>query len=140
MRALRYVGTAALLGGAWFVVLLAPSMPREWLLHSIPLNLVCLVLASCAVALTFEPWIAKARTFTQHALRAVLLPFAGAFVFLSLFILWTTLTGKVNPHDQVVVLIWGMVSAALAAPVVIPFGFVCQWVMHRLARQPASQT
>lgn len=138
MQTLRYgyVGTAALLGGVWFVVMLVPSTSREWLLLNIPANLACMVLASCAVALIFEDWIAKARTLKQHALRAILLPPTGAAFYLSLFILYGSLASRGHWGDQPAVFVFGMIATVLAAPLFVPFGFVCQFVMNRLARQP----
>ena len=101
---LKYYVTAGALGIGWFVVLLVPSVTREWLLADILQNLGCLVVASIIVALAARRFISNADTFGEHLLRATEIPYLGCLVYLSLSagLLWlqTFLYGGLaNVHD-----------------------------------------
>jgi hypothetical protein len=101
---LKYCTAAAALGIGWFVVLLLPTVTREWLLGDTFQNLGCLVVASVIVALMCRKFIRSADTFGNHLLRAAVVPYLGRFVYLSLWIglLWTRsflYGGLANVHD-----------------------------------------
>ena len=128
--------TAGVLGLGWFLVLLIPGITRTWLLSSVGMNIVCLIAASVFVALVFRPFIDRAETFTEHLLRAAVIPLVGCFVFLSLWnaALWgrTLLFGGLaNIHDTLSLYVMGMLATVVSCLVVIPYGLLCQYVMSR---------
>ena len=43
--------------------------------------------------------------------------------------------GLANLNDTIAFYFWGLWTAVLAFPVVIPFGLVCQYVMHWAAKR-----
>jgi len=130
----RYVTTAALLGLGWFVVLLLPGMTRGWLVENALSGLLLLPLASVLVALTFRGFIARAATFGQHLLRAVVLPYVGCAVYLGLWAAWWwaehAFSGNLaNLHDTLSVFAMGLVATAVSCFVVVPWGLVCQYAL-----------
>jgi hypothetical protein len=132
---LRYCLTAGLLGAGWFVVLMVPRITREWLLGDVWRNLISLVIASVLVAILCRRPIGRAETFGDHLVRAALVPYLGCFTFLSLWaaLFWTQsllFGGLANAHDTVSLYAMGMTAAALSFFVVIPYGLLCQYVMH----------
>ncbi|MCM3880511.1 MAG: hypothetical protein ND807_10430 [Vicinamibacterales bacterium] len=135
---LKYCATAAALGIGWFLVLLLPSMSREWLLADIGPNLACLVAASVIVAVGFRRYIGSAETIGSHLVRAIALPYVGCFVFLSLWaaLMWTRSLlrgGLANLHDTLSLYVMGLMATALSFYIVIPYGWLCQYVMTTVA-------
>ncbi len=131
---LRYCSTAGALGVGWFVVLLLSGITREWLLSNIWQNLACLVVASILVALVCREFIGRAETLGEQLLRAVVIPYLGCLVFLSLSaaLLWARtfmFGGLANLHDTLSLYVMGMTAAAVSFFVVIPYGLLCQYVM-----------
>jgi hypothetical protein len=131
---LRYCATAGGLGVGWFAVLLLPSVTRGWLLASPWQNLACLVVASVLVAVVCRRFIGRATTPGEHLLRAIVLPYLGCLVFLSLVagVLWTRTIlagGLANLHDTASLYAMGMTAAAVSFFVVIPYGLLCQYVI-----------
>jgi hypothetical protein len=126
---------AGALGAGWFLVLLFPGLTREWLLASVFQNLACLILASVTVAVVCRRFIARADTLGGHLLRAIVIPYLGCFVFLSLWaaLLWirTFLYGGLaNLHDTLSLYVMGFTATTLYFFVVIPYGLFCQYVMR----------
>ena len=137
---LKYYVTAGALGIGWFVVLLVPSVTREWLLADILQNLGCLVVASIIVALAARRFISNADTFGEHLLRATEIPYLGCLVYLSLSagLLWlqTFLYGGLaNVHDTLSLYVIGLSAAAISFFVVIPYGLLCQYAMSLLSNR-----
>jgi hypothetical protein len=135
---LKYCTAAAALGIGWFVVLLLPTVTREWLLGDTFQNLGCLVVASVIVALMCRKFIRSADTFGNHLLRAAVVPYVGCFVYLSLWVglLWTRsflYGGLANVHDTLSLYVMGLTAAAVSFFVVIPYGLLCQYVMKSVA-------
>jgi hypothetical protein len=81
---LKYCAAAAALGCGWFVVLLVPSVTREWLLADIFQNLGCLVIASIIIAVAARKFISSADSFGEHLLRATVIPYLGCLLYLTL--------------------------------------------------------
>ena len=140
---IRYAATAGVLGVGWFVVLLVPGMTRGWLLEAPWQNLLCLVLTSVIVAVLCRGYIEDAETPWEHLIRAVVLPYVGCFAFLTLWsaLLWgRTLIygGLANLHDTVSLYAMGMTAAVVSCFVVVPYGFLCQYVMNAVARSRAA--
>lgn len=137
---LKYYVTTGALGIGWFVVLLVPSVTREWLLADILQNLGCLVVASIIVALAARRFISNADTFGEHLLRATVIPYLGCLVYLSLSagLLWlqTFLYGGLaNVHDTLSLYVMGLSAAAISFFVVIPYGLLCQYAMSLLSNR-----
>jgi hypothetical protein len=140
---LRYCLTASLLGSGWFLVLMVPRITREWLLGDIWRNLMCLVIASVLAAIVCRGFIRRAETFGDHLIRAALVPYFGCFTFLSLWaaLLWTQSLlygGLANAHDTLSLFAMGMTAAAVSFFVVIPYGLLCQYVMHAVLHSDAT--
>lgn len=132
---LRYGVIAALLGAGWFPVLLIPRMTRDWLLTSPWQNILCLVVASVLVAFACRRYIGRAETTRNHLARAVVIPYVGCVVFLTLWaaLLWArTLLfgGLANAHDTMSLYIMGFTAVTLSCYVAIPYGLLCQRVMY----------
>ncbi len=136
---LKYCALAAALGIGWFVVLLIPSVTREWLLADVFQNLGCLVVASIIVALAARKFISSADTFGEHLLRAAVIPYLGCLVYISLSagLLWiqTFLYGGLaNVHDTLSLYVMGLSAAAVSFFVVIPYGLLCQYAMRSVSQ------
>ncbi len=137
--ATRYAVAAALLGAGWFPLFLIPSAPREWLLDGPLRNLAFLCVSSVLVAVALRRFILGATTFWEHLWRAVVVPFVGAFVYLTLVAaaMWTRQLlygGLTNLYDTGSMYLFGMVMAVLAFPLTISYGLVCQYLLHAVAR------
>ena len=135
---LKYYVTAGALGIGWFVVLLVPSVTREWLLADIFQNLGCLVVASIIVAVAARKFISSADSFGEHLLRATVIPYLGCLVYISLSagLLWlNTLLygGLANLHDTLSLYVMGLTAAAVSFFVVIPYGLLCQYAMNSVS-------
>jgi hypothetical protein len=140
----RYCLTAGSLGLGWFVALLIPGVTRGWLLANVWQNLGCLVLASVCVALMCRTHIGNAVTLWDHLVRAAVIPYLGCLVFLTLSaaLLWGRSLlhgGLANLHDTVSLYAMGMTAAAVSFFVVIPYGLLCQYVMHAASRSTAAR-
>lgn len=146
MRVARYLASAALLGCGWFPILLVPSWTRGWLLSSprwIAGNVVLLAASSMVLAWLFRGVIAGARARSEHVRNALLLPYAGCVIYLTL---WNAATwieglargGSTNLHDSLVLYPWGLGYAMAACFVVVPYGYLCQVLMSRAAEPAAS--
>ena len=115
---MRYGFTAAALGVGWFFVLLIPRITREWLLGDVLQNLACLMVASVIVALVCREFIDRAETLGAHMVRAVVIPYLGCIVFLSLAaaMLWARSIwygGLANLHDTVSLYVMGLTATTL---------------------------
>jgi hypothetical protein len=137
---IRYVSAAAMLGVGWFVVLLVPKTTREFLLQDAARNLAFLAIASVIIAVAFRKFIAAAETFGGDLVRALILPYAGTVVYLSLVAgaIWTEqllFGGLANLHDTLSLYAMGLVAAILACLVVVPYGLLCQYVMRSAAER-----
>jgi hypothetical protein len=133
----RYSITAGLLGLGWFVVLLIPSITRNWLADNTFLNMVYLIAASVLIARLGRKYIGRAETFGGHLVRATLLPYLGAFIFLTIWNLqiWgkTLLFGGLaNVHDTFSLYYMGLIAVTVSLYVVIPYGLFCQYIMQRV--------
>ena len=140
---LRYCATAGALGVGWFGVLLVPRLTREWLLADVPQNLACLVVASVVVAVVCRRYIDRADTLGDHLVRAVVIPYLGCIVFLSLAaaLLWMRRFlhgGLANLHDTVSLYVMGLTATTLSFFVVIPYGLLCQYVMSSVSSSRAT--
>jgi hypothetical protein len=140
---LRYCAVAGGLGLGWFVVLLVPSITRGWLLENVWQNLACLAGASVIVAVWCRRFIAAAETLSDHVVRGAALPYLGCVVFLSLWAasFWArTLLfgGLANVHDTLSLYVMGLTAAAISFLVVIPYGLLCQYVMHSAVQSSAN--
>jgi hypothetical protein len=132
---LRYCFTAAGLGVGWFVVLMIPDVTRQWLLADVRGNLLCLAAASVLVAVGCRSFIERAETFSQHLVRAAVVPYLGCVIFLSLWagLFWARSLlggGLANLHDMLSLYAMGMVAAVVSCFVVVPYGLLCQYVMN----------
>jgi hypothetical protein len=135
---LKYCAAAAALGCGWFVVLLVPSVTREWLLADIFQNLGCLVIASIIIAVAARKFISSADSFGEHLLRATVIPYLGCLLYLTLSsgLLWlNTLLygGLANLHDTLSLYVMGLTAAAVSFFVVIPYGLLCQYAMNSVS-------
>ena len=135
MPMLRYLVTAALLGIGWLPVLLFPSVTRGWLLEDVPSNVACLMTASVIVAVVFRSFIQRADTFSSHVWRATVVPYAGCAIFLTLWnaMIWIEdlmFGGLANLPDTLSLYAMGFLAASLSFFVVVPYGLLCQYVMH----------
>ena len=140
---MRYCSTAAALGCGWFLVLLIPRMTRDWLLANGLRNLGCLVVASVIVAVACRGFIARADTWGAHLVRAIVLPYVGCILFLSLFaaMLWAQSIlygGLANLHDTVSLYVMGLTATTVSFFVVIPYGLLCQYVMNSVSTSRAA--
>jgi hypothetical protein len=134
--------TACALGAGWFVVLLIPGLTRGWLLADPWLNLGCLATASACVAVAWRRFIADADTLGAHLVRAVVIPYGGCLVFLTLLaaVFWgrALLDGEpMTVHDTASLYVSGVSAAAVSFFVVIPYGLLCQYVMSAASRAEA---
>ena len=139
---LKYCAAAGALGIRWLVVLLIPSVTREWLLADGFKNLGCLSVASIIVAFAARKFISSADSFSEHLLRAAVIPYLGCLVYLSLSagLIWlhTFLYGGLaNLHDTLSLYVMGFTAAAVAFVVVIPYGVLCQYVMRSVSNNRA---
>ena len=140
---LKYCAVAGALGCGWFIVLLLPTVTREWLLADIFQNLGCLVVASIIVALAARKFISSAETFSENLLRATVIPYLGCLVYISLsaglFWLDTFLYGGLaNVHDTLSLYVMGLTAAAVSFFVVIPYGLLCQYAMRSVSNTDAA--
>jgi hypothetical protein len=120
------------------VVLLIPGLTRSWLLENVWQNLAFLIGTSVFVALTCRNFIAGAETLGDHLVRAVVVPYLGCLVFLTLWtvLIWaqSLLFGDLaNVHDTLSLYLMGTMASALSFFVVIPYGLFCQHVMSATA-------
>jgi hypothetical protein len=143
MQMMRYCSTAAALGGGWFLVLLIPRITREWLLANVLQNLACLVVASVIVAVACRGFIDRADTWGAHLVRAMVIPYFGCIIFLSLSaaILWARSIlygGLANLHDTVSLYVMGLTATTVSLFVVIPYGLLCQYVMNSVSTSRAA--
>ena len=134
----KYFLTAGALGLGWFVVLLIPSITRNWLADNTLLNLVFLIIASVLIARLGRKYIGRAETFGGHFWRAALLPYLGTIIFLTLWNvqIWgkTVLFGGLaNLHDTFSLYYMGLISVTVSLYVVIPYGLFCQYTMQRVS-------
>ncbi len=142
---MRYYGTALALGFGWFAVLLIPSTTRGWILNGPGgafATLVALVISSLLTSYIFKRWIVSASSFRDNLLRAVPIPYVGCVIYLTLYNVFAgsidfANVGRVNVHDSVVLYYWGLLYAALAAYVIIPYSFFCQWILNRISKDAA---
>jgi len=135
---LRYSLVAGVLGIGWFAVLFIPGAAREWLLSDAWLNLLALAATSMLVAVAARRFIVRAETFAGHLTRAIVLPYTGCVLFLSLWAagMWlhTLLSGGLaNLHDTLSLYAMGMTIAAASFFVVVPYGLICQYVLHKVS-------
>ena len=135
---IRYFTIAGGLGFGWFFVLLIPNNTRGWFLQEVPWSIGLLVSSGVIAAFAFRGFIRTARTFQEHLWRAITIPYAACAFYLTLWSakLWIhdlIFGGLANLHDTIALYFWGLLSAAWAFPVVIPFGLVCQYVMNWVA-------
>lgn len=140
---LKYCAVAGTLGCGWFIVLLLPTVTREWFLADIFQNLGCLVVASIIVALAAHKFISSAETFSENLLRATVIPYLGCLVYISLSagLLWldTFLYGGLaNVHDTLSLYVMGFTAAAVSFFVVIPYGLLCQYAMRSVSNTDAA--
>lgn len=142
----RYYATAGVLGVGWLGVLMIPGWTRSWLLGaagSWRWQALLLGITGLVVAAGFRRPIAAARSRADHLRMAVLVPYAGCVVYLTLFNAWIWarswwLGGLANLHDSLSLYLLGIGAAATAFFVVIPYGLLCQWLMNRAANAEAE--
>ena len=125
---LKYCAAAAILGCGWFVVLLVPSVTREWLLTDVFKNLGCLVVASIIVALAARKFISSADSFGEHLLRAAGNSLSGLSCLHKFFRRTNLVTtflygGLANLHDTLSLYVIGFTAAAVAFVVVSRMGY-----------------
>ncbi len=133
----RYLGAASAVSLGWYIVLLIPRTTREFLLDPELwfLNLVLMVTAGVAVAVLFRISIVTPRLC--GVVPALFLPLVGAFIFAVLYSMllaglnfWNV--GRVGDWREFVGVIYRiMVGTLYALYIVIPMGFVSQWIMRR---------
>jgi hypothetical protein len=133
----KYFLTAGALGLGWFVVLLIPSMTRQWLVEDVFLNIVFLIIASVLVAILSRKYISRSESMGGNFIRAMLLPYLGTILFLTMWNLvsWgkTWLFGGLaNLHDTFSLYYMGLISVTVSLYVVIPYGIFCQYTMQRI--------
>ena len=134
----KYFLTAGALGLGWFVVLLIPSITREWLLENSFQNLLYLIIASVLTALIGRKYIDRAENLGGYFWRAVLMPYLGCILFLTIWnlIFWTkTLIfgGLANAHDTWSLYVMGLTAVTFSLYVVVPYGFFCQYTMQKIS-------
>lgn len=140
---MRYYGTALALGFGWFAVLLIPA--REWILEGpggALANLVALVVSSLLTSYIFKRWIVSATNFRDNILRAIPIPYVMCVIYLTLYNVYTgsidfANIGRVNVHDSVVLYYWGLMYAVIISYVIIPYSFLCQWILNRIGKDAA---
>lgn len=140
----RYFMASALLGAGWFLVLLLPSWTRAWLLgdrRQILPNAALLVVSSVIVAWVFRGYISRASEFKEDLSRALVLPYAGCLIYLTLWnaVSWIHyfVRGGLNSvYETLILYPWGLGYALAACFVVIPYGLFCQHVMKRALAAP----
>ena len=136
----RYLTIAWGLGAGWFVIFLLPAWTRNYLLYETGWNIAFLMLSSAITAIVFRRFVSRARTFGQHLIRAITIPYVGCVFYLTfcvgkMLIHAGVLGQSVNLREVAVFYYWGILSAVFAFPLVIIFGLVCQYVMHWAASQ-----
>jgi len=134
----RYVTVAALLGAGWFPVLLLQRMTREWLLDDPILNILCLVAASVIVALVFRRAIRRSERFTTDLVYAIVVPFVGCLVYLTLWnsvlLIHDLAAGRdINIHDMLSVYAMGITAVSMSLFITVPYGFACQYGMKAVS-------
>ena len=142
-KELKYYSIAGALGLGWLAALLLVPTTRDVLIgnrdnyNSIALNALLLVLTGLIVAWVFRRFITSARSWKGDLLRAVVLPYAGCLIYLTLLILtsWAEglLAGRGFHWHLLALYYWGFLFALAAFLVVIPYGLLCQYVMRRVA-------
>lgn len=140
----KYYATAALMGIGWFLVLLIPPATRGWLLMVLaPYHLAFLVIASVMVALLFRRSISTADTILKHLVCGCVIPYVGCVFYVTifnLFMLQGVIRGApVIRWDQFVAYyVLGLFVAFKAYFVVLPFGILSQYIMHKVAGLPPA--
>ncbi len=134
---LKYGAAAAALGLGWFVILLVPRMPREFLLAHPLQNALLLVGSSVAAAFYFRRFIMRSESLRGDLVRAMVIPYVACILYLVLAaaVIWIRsllFGGLANAHDTGSLLLWGFIAALLAFPLIVPYGLLCQIAMHRV--------
>lgn len=134
---LKYYGVAAALGVGWFAILLVLPWMREILLSMIPLQILFFILTSLILARVFYRFITSAKSVPGDLLRAVVLPYVGCIIYLSLLAcLWliSPLSGQaIDWHAVLGLYYWGFRFALFGFFVIIPLGLISQYIMRRAA-------
>lgn len=136
---MSYYLVAAALGSGWFVVLLVPEMTGNWLRESPGWSIAPLILGSVLTAHFFRKWILGAERFRDQILRAVILPYLGCLIYITLLNLSFAgyaliSSSRLNVHNGLVLYYWGPLSAIFGFYVIVPYGLVCQLVLNRMFR------
>jgi len=146
---LRFYILAFILGVCWYAALLIPPGTRGFLVfkdwHNFQLSqpelLVIMCLTSVTVAILFRRLVVKAKHWWARLLLAVFVPLCGTILFTWGVIIFALLTGKpVAPEGartiELVMFMgiyafYGLLFAVYAGYVVVPMGYLSQFVMQR---------
>jgi hypothetical protein len=122
------------------LVLLIPDVSGHFILAEPRWNVASLVSGSLVIAYLFRAWIAAPGTFSEQVGKAIVITYAGCFVYLTVLNLSLTAVesfrfgATARLQDWLSRYFWGMLAALSAFYVVIPYGVVCQLVMNRISR------
>ena len=153
-RRLKYLASAGALGAIWFLALLVPLATREVLLPSgigaigIGRQVALVCITSVVLAVAFKGLIIGAKNAWIGSILSVLLPLLGTeiFVLLSfLGMLQSENLARTGWSEMIQGLIVRLIFAIptvihTAFYIVIPMGFISQYVMDRVGRVGQART
>ena len=138
----KYYWTAAWLGIGWFAVLGISPATSRWVISGpggAGVNFALLVVASVITARLFRKPIVQATRFREHALRAAIIPYAGCLVYLTVYNVVYIVPGASHWRELINLYLLGLGTAIGSAYTVVPYGFVCQIIMHRVGVMSMSR-
>lgn len=134
-----YYTAASILGAGWLLVLLIPRMTGQWIRVGPQWSVAPLILGSILTAHLFRNWISRARTTREQLLRALVIPYAGCLIYLTLLNVFIEaenlrIGAHITAHNSIARYVWGSFSAIVGFYIVIPYGLVCQLVLNRICK------
>lgn len=78
-----------------------------------------------------------------HLQRSLVIPWAACVIYLTVHNVYSSLldfmhTGRINVHDALILYYWGLLSAVFALYVILPYSFLCQWLLNKISKDTAS--
>lgn len=146
-RRLKYLASAGALGVIWFLALLGPLATRERLLPlgigatGVGEQLVLVCVTSVLLAVAFKGLISGAKNVWIASVLSLFLPLVGTeiFVLLDFLVMQSENFARIGWSEMIQIAINQLVFAIptvihSAFYVVIPLGFISQYVMERVGR------